>query len=372
MPRLALKDRCNPSTHTIEPIETIDLKKKEKPIMKRIHHRQRRAFTLVELLVVIAIIGILVGLLLPAVQSAREAARRMSCSNNIRQVELAFQNFHSAQKHFPSNVRPSATGTVRARWATQLLPHIELTSLYNRIDLTKNWSSTVPNADGSVNFDLFGTKIPLYECPSSPEAGKIQDGSPPPDSPVWQARVANGDYSGFYGVDPQLASLGLVDDTSVRADNGAISKTTKLKFRDFTDGTSNTIRLVESAGRPHVYRLGRKVIDVQPGSSVRVNGGGWGRPASELNLLIGASADGLSYPGPKAINVTNGIALGATYPDPYFGVDGTGQPYSFHTGGIMTTFVDGGARFLSSNIDIRLFARLISRDSGDINTDVDF
>lgn len=338
--------------------------------MKRVRF-VRKGFTLVELLVVIAIIGILVGLLLPAVQAAREAARRMSCSNNIRQVELGFQNFHSALKYFPGNIRPSATGTVRVRWATYLLPYIEMGTLYNRVDLNKNWSSTVPNGDGTVNYDLFGTKVPIYECPSNPEAGKVQDGSPPPDTPVWQARVANGDYSGFYGVAPQLFTLGLVDETSVRNNNGAISKTDRLKFSSFTDGTSNTIRLVESAGRPHIYRLGRKVVDVAPGSGIRVNGGGWCRPASELNLLIGTTADGLSYPGPFAINVTNGIALGSAYPDPYFGVDGTGQPYSFHGSGIMTAWVDGSARFLASSTDIRVFARLISRDGAETPIGID-
>jgi prepilin-type N-terminal cleavage/methylation domain-containing protein len=340
--------------------------------MKRHLRKTRFAFTLVELLVVIAIIGILVGLLLPAVQSAREAARRMSCSNNIRQVELAFQNFHSAQKFFPGNVRPSTTGTVRVRWATYLLPYIEMQSLYGRIDLNKNWSSVVPNGDGSLNYDLFGTKVPIYECPSNPEAQKLQDGSPPPDTPVWQARVANGDYSGFYGVDPQLFTLGFVDEASARNNNGAISKTDRLKFASFIDGTSNTIRLVESAGRPHVYRLGRRVLEAAPGSNNRVNGGGWCRPASELNVLIGVANDGLSFPGPKAINVTNGIALGSAYPHPYFGVDGTSQPYSFHTGGVMSAFVDGSARYLSSSIDIRLFARLVSRDCGESNPDLDF
>ena len=330
----------------------------------------RRAFTLVELLVVIAIIGILVGLLLPAVQAAREAARRMSCSNNIRQVELGFQNFHSALKYFPGNLRPQATGTVRVRWATQLLNYIEMDNLYKMIDLSKNWSSTVPNADGSLNFDLFGTKVPIYECPSNPEGGKILDGSPPPDTPVWQARVANGDYSGFYGVDPQLFTLGFVDFESARVNCGGLSKSDRLKFSSFTDGTSNTIRLVESAGRPHVYRNGRKVIEALPGSSNRVNGGGWCRPASELNVLIGSSADGLSFPGPYAINKTNGIALGSAYPHPYFGVDGTGQPYSFHTGGIMTAFVDGSARFLNANTDIRLLARLISRDGAEPQVDI--
>jgi prepilin-type N-terminal cleavage/methylation domain-containing protein len=332
--------------------------------MKKLN--DRRAFTLVELLVVIAIIGILVGLLLPAVQAAREAARRMSCSNNIRQIELGFQNHHSAVKYFPANIRPDAVSTVRVRWATYLLPYIEQETLYRRIDLKKNWSSVVPNADGSLNYDLFGTKIPIFECPSNPEAGRVADGSPPPDTPVWQARVANGDYSGYYGVSPQLATLGLVDPSSARNDNGALSKTALLKFASFTDGASNTIRLVESAGRPHVYRLGRKVIDVAAGNPIRINGGGWCRPASELNVLLGTSADGATYPGPSFINVTNGITLSSTYPDPFFGVDGTGQAYSFHTGGIMSAFVDGSARYVNANINIRVFAQLISRNGGEV------
>ena len=332
--------------------------------------RKLRGFTLVELLVVIAIIGILVGLLLTAVQAAREAARRMSCSNNIRQIELAFQNHHSALKYFPSNIRPSAVSTVRVRWATYLLPYVEQNSLFQRLDLTKNWSSIVPNNDGALNFDLFGSKIPIYECPSNPSAGQVLDGAPPPDSPSWQQRVANGDYSGFYGVDPQLFTLGLVDPSSAIATNGGISKTIQLKFASFSDGTSNTIRLVESAGRPNVYRNRRVAVNAQIGSNDRVNGGGWCRPASELNVLRGASRDGLTFPGPRAMNVTNGENLG-TYPHPYYGVDGTSQVYSFHTGGVISAFVDGSARLLSDNMDIRILARLVSRDGGEISSDIE-
>lgn len=332
--------------------------------------RKLRGFTLVELLVVIAIIGILVGLLLPAVQAAREAARRMSCSNNIRQIELAFQNHHSALKYFPSNIRPSAVSTVRVRWATYLLPYVEQNSLFQRLDLTKNWSSIVPNSDGALNFDLFGSKIPIYECPSNPSAGQVLDGAPPPDSPSWQQRVANGDYSGFYGVDPQLFTLGLVDPSSAIATNGGISKTIQLKFASFSDGTSNTIRLVESAGRPNVYRNRRVAVNAQIGSNDRVNGGGWCRPASELNVLRGASRDGLTFPGPRAMNVTNGENLG-TYPHPYYGVDGTSQVYSFHNGGVISAFVDGSARLLSDNMDIRILARLVSRDGGEISSDIE-
>jgi prepilin-type N-terminal cleavage/methylation domain-containing protein/prepilin-type processing-associated H-X9-DG protein len=321
--------------------------------------RQRKGFTLIELLVVIAIIAILIGLLLPAVQKVREAAARATCTNNLKQLGLALHSYHDANGFLPSNIRPSTTSTVRVRWLTFALPYVEQGPLFQSINQSVNWSDP-------VNTSFTGQRLKVAECPSAPN-GLILDGAPPPES--WAPIVANGDYSGFYGVDPQLVTLGLIDATSGRVNNGAISKSVRLNFAAFVDGLSNTLHLTESAGRPNVYRNGKLVLTAT--GNDRVNGGGWCRPASELNILRGSSADGLTFPGPRGINVTNGEVL-ATYTPPtghpYYGVDGTSQIYSFHAGGTNALLVDGSVRFLRASTDIRALAAAVSRDGGEAIT----
>ena len=104
--------------------------------------------------------------------------------------------------------------------------------------------------------------------------------------------------------------------------------------------------------------------------NVRVNGGGWCRPASELNVLRGASGDGTTFPGASAINVTNGKLLDG-YPDPFSNVDGTGQMYGFHTGGVNALFADGSVRFLKQSAGIAVLAAAITRNGGEVGPNLD-
>jgi prepilin-type N-terminal cleavage/methylation domain-containing protein len=226
--------------------------------MTSVRRSGQSGFTLVELLVVIAIIGILVGLLLPAVQAAREAARRMQCSNNVRQIGLALHNYESTHKKFPPGwIANVSAGEPGWGWATALMPYMEQTNVYQRLDL--NVEIIAPQ-----NMPLIQTVIPTYICPSDPTPTVFQiaeahdhdhdhlvgamyfdeDDHDEPhnvDDGEKLFAIAKSNYVGVFGT-------GEVHESPYNSD-GAFWGNSRVRMQDFVDGTSNTFVIGERGSR---------------------------------------------------------------------------------------------------------------------------
>ncbi len=341
----------------------------------------RRGFTLVELLVVIAIIGVLVALLLPAVQSAREAARRTACENTLKQLGLAALNHESAKHILPSSMRPTGSTTApRIAAFTSLLPYLEESRLYDKYDFTLNWSANT--GVNGANLNVTSVVLPQLICPSDPADQTRLDGDPQA-SGGWQPIVATTDYSPTIGVHPNLGpsgktwgtgagaasgSLGLVDPETISwdaanksANSGLLRKNATVRLRDATDGLSKTIMFAESAARPFVYQKG-KLLSSDPVAHHQ-NGGGWSRPASDITLH-GSKKDGSGLATATTDNCSMNCTNGEDYPTynaaPWY-TEGTSEIYAFHAGGSNAVFGDGSVHWISDTIAIKELAKLIAR-----------
>jgi prepilin-type N-terminal cleavage/methylation domain-containing protein/prepilin-type processing-associated H-X9-DG protein len=303
---------------------------------------KRRGFTLIELLVVIAIIAILIGLLVPAVQKVREAANRLQCVNNLKQLGLAFHHYHDVRRTLPpafvNNGPYGKTGfSFTHGWAPFLLRYLEQQPLF---DLYR-WEFPLYHPE---NQPVMTKHLRVFQCPSTADQDRYMTFGP---FKFFGTKAACGDYAATLEVDKTLTGLGWVD--PVGDYRGVLTAAPMLtRLLDITDGTSSTILLAEDAGRPRLWRMG------QPGPDQALEGGPWNHFKGGI-ILQGSTPDGTAKPGRCAVNCVNDREL-----------------YSFHPAGANAVFADGSVHLLKASMDIRILARLITRAGGEVVSDNDF
>jgi prepilin-type N-terminal cleavage/methylation domain-containing protein/prepilin-type processing-associated H-X9-DG protein len=310
-----------------------------------------KGFTLIELLVVIAIIAVLIGLLLPAVQKVRDAANRMSCQNNLKQIGLAAHMYHDSFGCFPAGyVYDLSIPYLSGPWGEKLLPFLEQDNLYRLWDDKQGF--WMPQ-----NQAVAANPLKVFQCPASPNQGKLY-------SDTWTGPAASFPITWGGSTTDYMATSGVLgfywdfvfqgnppaggDRQGVFHDNPTAKG---QRIADITDGTSNTIMVGEVGGMPALYQGNVLIKDApyDPTDPDQIAGSGWGDALNGENWLVGSTQDGKSRPGPCVVNCTNRTQL-----------------YSFHTGGANVLVCDGSVQFLRANVDPKVLIALISIKKGEL------
>ncbi len=297
------------------------------------HRRQHHAaFTLVELLVVITIIGILIALLLPAVQAARAAARRMTCQNNLKQIVLANHTFATAFGHLPYGDKKNATDDKYVGPGVHILPYLEQVALADQYDWTINWFD-------SGNANVVQTRLAVFSCPSTPGGDGICTGV--------QKKVtftaATTDYFAPSKVRDEVADYVEANyDMTINDNRCVLAKkaTTPNRFAEVADGLSNTLMYTECSGTPALWENGTKI-----GTSdcKRV----WAGHCTGFSPYT--FTEGCNTVGSACVNSCNDHGI-----------------YAFHPGGANSGFGDGSVRFLAETIELTVFVSILTRANGEI------
>jgi prepilin-type N-terminal cleavage/methylation domain-containing protein/prepilin-type processing-associated H-X9-DG protein len=384
--------------------------------MERQRHQQARAagFTLIELLVVIAIISVLIALLLPAVQSAREAARRAQCINNLKQIGLATLNFESTYTYLPPKALPvnqsnlsatdpnvdaqAAMPNVAASYLTMILPYMDQTVIYNQINLSIGVAASdtmnIPVCTGSGAIhsgynSVYSVAINTFICPSSPGPPTINyfnafwgpygdgggdtctPGAPapignvtnlnPPPTQIW-GRTDYFPIPGLHNTCLLAAGMpaGYIAAVGEGKDSGTITGwpiTNKIRMASITDGTSNTLMISECGSKPIGYNGFRQIYRSEVDG---LQADGVIEPVSSGG---GAWADNFTYSSlAGAQGRQNGIRGGTCMVN----CTSNNEIYSFHVGGANALFVDGSVHFIKDVASVQLIAALVTRAGGEI------
>jgi prepilin-type N-terminal cleavage/methylation domain-containing protein/prepilin-type processing-associated H-X9-DG protein len=328
------------------------------------HIRRNRGFTLIELLVVIAIIAILIALLLPAVQQAREAARRSQCKNHLKQIGLALHNYHDAHRVFPPGcirTDPNNQWVEGWSWSVFIFPYLDQAPLYNQLDVGGR-SLADALAVGPPNALLIQTILPVYRCPSDPGddlaaverlfatngvggQAAIAAGAPDPFRP------AASNYVGAAGRRQNITGPGT---------RGVFGVNSKVAIQDIGDGTSN-IYMVGERRTPNC--LGAMWIGAQ-NTAVQGQRG--------IIDVVGHAGAGHDPTAAAPQNQPNSLTTRASNPinSPVEGFGDSGCAVGFssmHTGGAHFLFCDGRVEFVSENIDGIIYWRHHIKDFGVVN-----